>query len=80
LWGDRLVARFDSKLDRATGTFIILGLWLEDEALSKDEAFADALAHGFARFVAFLGASQVDASAIRQTPLRQRLSSEKPLR
>jgi uncharacterized protein YcaQ len=80
LWGDRLVARFDSKLDRATRTFIILGLWLEDEALSKDEAFADALAHGFARFVAFLGASQVDASAIRQTPLRHRLSSEKPPR
>jgi uncharacterized protein YcaQ len=29
LWGDRLVARFDSKLDRATNTFIILGFWLE---------------------------------------------------
>jgi uncharacterized protein len=25
LWGDRLVARFDSKLDRTTNTFIILG-------------------------------------------------------
>ncbi|MCA9987266.1 MAG: YcaQ family DNA glycosylase, partial [Anaerolineales bacterium] len=25
LWGDQLVARFDSKLDRATNTFIILG-------------------------------------------------------
>src|SRR5918996_71004 len=33
LWGDRLVARFDSKVDRATNTFVILGLWLEDEAL-----------------------------------------------
>src|SRR5688500_14761579 len=40
LWGDRLVARFDSKLDRTTNTFIILGLWLEDEALGNDEAFA----------------------------------------
>jgi uncharacterized protein len=28
LWGDRLVARFDSKLDRATNTFTILGFWL----------------------------------------------------
>ena len=44
LWGDRLVARFDSKLDRTTNTFVILGLWLEDEALGKDEAFAEALA------------------------------------
>jgi uncharacterized protein YcaQ len=44
LWGDRLVARFDSKLDRTTNTFVILGLWLEDEALGTDEAFAEALA------------------------------------
>jgi lactoylglutathione lyase len=35
LWGDRLVARFDSKLDRTTNTFVILGLWLEDEALGR---------------------------------------------
>jgi uncharacterized protein YcaQ len=39
-WGDRLVARFDSKLDRTTNTFVILGLWLEDEALGNNEAFA----------------------------------------
>jgi hypothetical protein len=49
--------RFDSKLDRTTNTFVILGLWLEDEALGNDEAFAEALARGFARFVTFLGAS-----------------------
>src|SRR5260370_3874854 len=28
LWGDRLVARFDSKLDRTTNPFCILGWWL----------------------------------------------------
>ena len=39
LWGERLVARFDSKLDRTTNTFVILGLWLEDKALGKDEPF-----------------------------------------
>jgi uncharacterized protein len=75
LWGDRLVARFDSKLDRTTNTFIILGLWLEDEALGEDEAFAEALACGFARFVTFLGASQLDGQAIRQPLLRQRACS-----
>ena len=64
LWGDRLVARFDSKLDRTTNTFVILGLWLEDEALGKDEAFAEALARGFARFVAFLGAEKLEAETI----------------
>jgi uncharacterized protein len=75
LWGDRLVARFDSKLDRTTNTFIILGLWLEDEALGKDEAFAEALARGFARFVTFLGASKLNAKKIREPLLRQRVSS-----
>jgi len=62
LWGDRLVARFDSKLDRTTNTFVILGLWLEDEALGQDKAFAEALARGFARFVTFLGAGKSDAN------------------
>jgi uncharacterized protein YcaQ len=75
LWGDRLVGRFDSKLDRTTNTFVILGLWLEDEALGNDEAFAGALAAGFARFVRFLGASKLDATAIREPLLRQRVCS-----
>jgi len=72
LWGDRLVARFDSKLDRTTNTFVVLGLWLEDEAQGLNEAFAEALACGFARFVKFLGASKLDATAIREPLLRQR--------
>jgi uncharacterized protein YcaQ len=71
LWGDRLVARFDSKLDRTTDTFVILGLWLENEALGKDEAFAEPLARGFARFVTFLGARKLDAEAIREPLLRR---------
>ena len=73
LWGERLVARFDSKLDRAANTFVILGLWLEDPALGEDEAFAAALARGFARFVAFLGAARLDAQAIREPLLRERV-------
>ena len=73
LWGDQLVARFDSKLDRTTNTFVILGLWLEDKALGQDEAFAEALARGFARFVTFLGASKLEAKAIREPLLRRRL-------
>jgi uncharacterized protein YcaQ len=75
LWGDRPVARFDSKLDRTTSTFDILGLWLEEEALGNDEAFAEALGCGFARFVRFLGASMLDATAIGEPLLRQRVCS-----
>ncbi|MEX2144583.1 MAG: crosslink repair DNA glycosylase YcaQ family protein [Anaerolineales bacterium] len=75
LWGDRLVARFDSKLDRTTNTFIILGLWLEDKALSKDQEFTEALARGFARFVTFLGAAKMNAKAISQPLLRKRIKT-----
>ena len=71
LWGDQLVARFDSKLDRTTNTFVILGFWLENEALGADEAFANALARGFARFMTFLGTDKVDAAAIDQPLLRR---------
>jgi uncharacterized protein YcaQ len=76
LWGDRLVARFDSKLDRASNTLVILGLWLEEKRLGKDEAFAEALARGFGRFVTFLGASRLEAKAIREPLLRKRAVSE----
>lgn len=69
LWGDRLVARFDSKLDRTANTLVILGFWLEDEALANDAAFREALRRGFARFVSFLGADRIDASAVREVRL-----------
>ncbi|MCB9009174.1 MAG: YcaQ family DNA glycosylase [Ardenticatenaceae bacterium] len=77
LWGDQLVARFDSKLDRETNTFIILGFWLEDEVLGQNEAFAEALARGFARFVTFLGANRLEAGEIQQPLLRQRITQDK---
>ncbi len=75
LWGDRLVARFDSKLDRTTNTFVMLGLWLEAKTLGKNEAFGEALARGLARFGAFLGASHVDAKSIREPLLRKCVSA-----
>lgn len=76
LWGDQLVARFDSKLDTPTKTFQILGFWLEDETLGLDETFAEALARGFARFVRFLGAEEVDVKLINEPLLRKRVEAE----
>ncbi|GHO46262.1 winged helix-turn-helix domain-containing protein [Ktedonospora formicarum] len=75
LWGDKLVARFDSKLDRATNTFVILGLWLENENLGNNEAFAEALARGFTRFMRFLGVDKLNATAIREPLLHRRICS-----
>jgi uncharacterized protein len=79
LWGDRLVGRFDSKLDRTTNTLVVLGLWLEEKSLGKNEAFAEALARGFARLVTFLGAAKLEARAVREPLLRRRLAATKLL-
>jgi hypothetical protein len=64
LWADRLVGRFDARLDRASMTLVILGLWLEADALMVDAAFTAALRLGMRRFLAFLGASSLDAGAV----------------
>lgn len=74
LWGDRLVARFDSRLDRSTHTLVLNGLWLEDERLARDDAFVDAMARGMRRFARFLDGRHVDASAVTQPRLRRRLT------
>lgn len=73
LWGDRLVARFDSKLDRGTNTLVINGFWPEDAGLVRDAAFVEAFGLGMARFVRFLSAKRVDATAVRPAALRRRL-------
>ncbi|MBK7451027.1 MAG: hypothetical protein IPJ47_17100 [Anaerolineales bacterium] len=54
---------------------MILGFWLEDKALAKDEAFAEALARGFARFVNFLGAEKMDVKVIPYPLLRRTATS-----
>jgi hypothetical protein len=74
LWGDRLVGRFDPKLDRSTGTLLILGLWLEDAALATDAAFVDALAAGMRRFMTFLDVRRIDVGAVPQSGIRRTLA------
>jgi uncharacterized protein YcaQ len=74
LWRDSLVARFDAKLDRTDRTLRVIGLWLEDEALARDDAFAEAMANGMARFLAFLDADRLDVAGVAQVALRRRLA------
>ncbi len=73
LWGDRLVGRFDPKLDRATETLRILGMWLEDPALAGDAAFTEALGRGMQQFVRMLEARRIDVAGVPQVALRKRL-------
>jgi hypothetical protein len=70
LYGDRLVARLDPKLDRAAAALVINGFWLEEDAPAGDPAFGAALARGLARFAAFLDARQIDISAITPPDVR----------
>lgn len=64
LYGDRLVARLDPRLDRPTQTLRILGFWREEGAIADESAFAEALARGLARFAQFLGARRIDVSGL----------------
>ena len=75
LWRDTLVARFDAKLDRPSRTLRILGLWLEDEALARDPAFAEAMATGLGRFRTFLDADRLDVAGVPQVALRRRFGA-----
>ncbi|CAG0973879.1 hypothetical protein ANAEL_01332 [Anaerolineales bacterium] len=77
LYGDDLVARLDPKLDRKTNTLHILGFWLEDDA-PKDEAFANALGRGLARFAKLVGAKRVEMKVIQ--PRRLQVQARKVLK
>jgi uncharacterized protein len=62
LFGDRFVGRIEPRIDRASGTLRILGLWFEDGFDPLDEAnpgFVDALADALAAHLAFAGLRKV---------------------
>ena len=76
LYGDRLVARFDPRLDRATQTLLINGLWLETPALAEDAQFVSALARGLRRFKQFLRAQSIDLSAVKTSTAEAKLAKQ----
>ncbi len=75
LYGDRLVARLDPKLDRATATLKINGFWLEGHAPVEEPRFAYALARGLVRFANFLEARRVNLAAVEPSLLRTHLKA-----
>lgn len=62
LYGDRLVARLDPRLERATKTLHILGFWLEPE-VEVDARFKLALNAGLRRFMRFIEAMNVQSQS-----------------
>lgn len=73
IYGDRLAARIDVKLDRPTATLWINGFWPEDEQLTDQEWFVQALATGLSRFARFHQASAVNLDALQPRHLRDQL-------
>lgn len=78
LWGDRLVGRLDPRLDRASATLVVNGVWLEDRSTARDEAFLAAFALGVRRLMEFLGVERVEAAAVGSRPVRSALMSLNP--
>ncbi len=54
LYGDRLVARMDARLDRKAATLLVNGFWLE-EWFEPDTAFVGALQAGLKNFAGLMG-------------------------
>ena len=75
LYGDDLVTRLDSKLDRETMTLQIKGFWLEDDAPVKDVEFANAFGRGLVRFAKFLDAKRINVASIHPPRLRKQVQT-----
>jgi uncharacterized protein YcaQ len=75
LYGDRLVARLDPKLDRKTMTLEIKGFWNEEDAPLQDPCFADAFAKGLVRFAKFVNARRVKIASVKPVKLRKHLEA-----
>ena len=69
LYGDRLVARMDARLDRQSQTLFVNGFWLE-AWFEPDDAFAVALARGLHSLAHFLGAERLDITPLDPDFLR----------
>lgn len=77
LYGDKLVARFDPKLDRKTNTLHIQGFWVE-AGIRMDEAFDAALIAGLKTFMRFVGAQTLSLDRGMPDPIRSVLAALKP--
>ena len=75
LYGDRLVGRMDSKLERSQKTLVINGLWFEDW-FDPDDTFIQAFSKGLVRFSLFHAAYLVNVIKLMPIKLKQATARE----
>lgn len=75
LYGDRLVGRMDARMDRANA-MLVINLFLLEDWFTADDVFIPAAAKGLANLGQFLGARQVDLSALDSGEFRARIEAE----
>ena len=74
LYGDALVGRVDPRLDRATATLCLNGIWLETSDLADDAPFAAALSKTLRDLAGFLGADRITPDGPIPNALGRRLA------
>lgn len=75
LYGDRLIARLDPRLDRSNAALHINSFWLEEDLVDDRAEFIKALADCLLSFSRFLNASQVNLSGFHLPAIRQQISA-----
>lgn len=70
LFGDKLVARVDMKLERDTNTLLLNGFWHEDW-FTAESHFYQAFARGLLNFTEFLGAERINLQFLQSDMLKQ---------
>jgi len=75
IYDDRLAARIDVKLDRPTNTLWINGFWPEDERLTGEDRFVQALVAGLSRFAHFHQANAINLDALQPARLREQIQA-----
>jgi len=72
LYQETLVARTDLKLERDTHTLVVKGFWVENH-IEASGPFITALGRAFKHFMHFVGAEQLDGTALSPILLRERV-------
>jgi uncharacterized protein len=65
LYGTRLCAKIEMRLDRSSGCLSVVGFWPGAPSIRRDASFGSALGRGLGRLASFNGATRIDVAGLR---------------